>query len=162
MSAFDLSMTSREIEATGFFLGLGQALIFNPLAVLAYATLGVSHRTEGAVFQTMFRTVAGSIGIALMQGGLLHQNAVAHEALSARLSPADPVIGWAMPNLLDGRTGSLEAVNAEVVRQGAMLAYTSVFAWMALSSLALLPMLMFLKAGKMPSGPPSLREVHVD
>jgi DHA2 family multidrug resistance protein len=158
MSRFDLSMTSRNIEVTGFFLGLGQSLIFNPLAFLAYATLDSRHRTEGAVFSTMFRTVAGSLGIAAMQAGLLRQNAVAHEALSARLTTSDPLIGWAMPAVA---AGALESVNNEVTRQASMVAYDTMFAWMALGSLALIPLILVLKGQKSPSGPP-LREAHAE
>jgi DHA2 family multidrug resistance protein len=160
MSRFDLSMTASSIETTGFFLGLGPSLIFNPLALLAYSTMDPRHRTEGAVFSTMFRTLAGSLGIALMQAGLLHQNAIAYEALSARLSPADPIVRWAMPGVFDGRTGTLDSLGAEVMRQGSMLAYDSMFAWMSLGSLALIPLILLLKSAKRPVA--SLREVHAD
>jgi DHA2 family multidrug resistance protein len=160
MSHFDLSMTASLIETTGFFLGLGQSMIFNPLMILAYATLDSRHRTEGAVFSTMFRTVAGSIGIALMQAGLLHQNAVTHEALSADLSPANPIVGWAMPGFMDGLSGSMESLNNEVTRQGSMLAYNSIFAWMALGSLAFIPLVLLLKSAKTPTAP--VREVHAE
>jgi DHA2 family multidrug resistance protein len=160
MARFDLSMGPRPIEITGFFLGLGQALIFNPLAVLAYASLDMRHRTEGAVFSTMFRTVAGSLGIGLMQAGLVRQNAVSHEALSAHLSPADPVIGWSLSNALGGGVSGLEALNAEITRQGSMLAYDSLFAWMSLGTLALLPLILLLKPAKTPS--PMFREAHAD
>jgi DHA2 family multidrug resistance protein len=161
MSHFDLSMTSWPIEATGFFLGLGQALIFNPLAVLAYATLDGRHRTEGAVFSTMFRTLAGSMGIALTQAALVNQNAIAHETLSARMSPADPVAGWAMPDLVSGGAAALESLNAEINRQGSMLAYDSIFAWMSLATLVLLPLMFLLKTSRSPPRS-ALREVHVD
>jgi len=160
MGRFDLSMGSRPIEITGFFLGLGQALVFNPLAVLSYSTLDVRHRTEGAVFSTMFRTVAGSIGIGLMQAGLTRQNAVSHEALSAKLSTVDPVIGWSLPNALSGGAGALESLNAEITRQGSMIAYDSLFAWMSLGTLALLPLILLLKPVKGPA--PMLREAHAD
>jgi DHA2 family multidrug resistance protein len=161
MGLFDLSMNMRTIEVSGFFLGFGQSLIFSPLAVMAFTTLDQQHRTEGAVFSTMFRTVAGSLGIGAMQAALFHQNAVAHEALSAGISSANPVIPWDAPGGYTGSSGSLEALNAEVTRQGSMMAYDSLFAWMSLASLLLLPLIFLLKADKMPAAPP-LREVHAD
>jgi DHA2 family multidrug resistance protein len=160
MSRFDLSMTSSPIETTGFFMGVGQSFIFNPVAVLAYATLDPRHRTEGTVFSTMFRTVGGSIGIALMQAGLTRQSAVAHEALSARMGVSDPIVRWAMPGAFDGSSASLSSLSAEVTRQASMLAYDSMFAWMTLGSLALIPFLLLLKSAQTPSA--ALREVHVD
>jgi DHA2 family multidrug resistance protein len=160
MSRFDLLMTSSPIETTGFFMGFGQSFIFNPVAVLAYTTLDPRHRTEGTVFSTMFRTVGGSIGIALMQAGLKAQNAVAHEALSAKISASDPMISWALPGAFDGSGASISFLSAEVARQASMLAYDSMFAWMTLGSLALIPFLLLLRSAKSPSV--GLREVHVD
>jgi DHA2 family multidrug resistance protein len=156
MSRFDLAMTAQPIAVSGFVMGFGQSLMFNPLALLSYATLESEHRTEAAVFSTMFRTAAGSLGIAAMQAGLLRQNAAAHEALSSRISPADPLVNWA----LGGRIGSLEALNAEVTRQGSMMAYDSIFAWMSLGSLALIPLILMLKPQR--SATPPLREIHAD
>ncbi|MBV9995685.1 MAG: DHA2 family efflux MFS transporter permease subunit [Caulobacteraceae bacterium] len=160
MSRFDLSMTAAPIEATGFFLGIAQSIMFNPLTVLAYATLDPRHRVEGAVFSNMFRTIAGSFGIALVQAGLLRQNAVAHTALTSHISLADPVTRWAMPEIFHGSSASLVALDAEVSRQGSMLAYTSVFAWMSLGALALVPLILILKSGARPAAP--VREAHID
>jgi DHA2 family multidrug resistance protein len=153
MSGFDLSMTARPIELTGFFLGLGQSLMFTPLAVLAFATLAPRHRTEAAVFSTMFRTVGGSMGIALMQAALVNQNAVAHETLAARLSSADPLVRWAMPGLVDGGA-ALQGVEAEVVRQSSMVAYDAAFAWMSLASLALIPIIGLMRSPARPGAIP--------
>jgi DHA2 family multidrug resistance protein len=147
MSGFDLSMTAQPVEVTGFFLGFGQSVIFGPLAVLAFETLAPRHRTEASVLSTVFRTIGGSMGIAIAQAALARQIAVAHEALAANIVPADPVVHWALSGLLDGRT-PLEAIEAEVVRQASMLAYNSIFAWMSLASLGLLPLVLLLRADR--------------
>jgi DHA2 family multidrug resistance protein len=147
-------MTSGLIEWTGLFLGFGQSLIFNPIAILAYVTLVPMLRTEGTAFSTMFRTLGGSIGIALMQAGLVHQSAVAHEALTSTLSPADTVDRWAAPSMLGGEADLL-ALSAEVTRQALMIAYSSMFAWMCLGSLVLIPLTLLLKTSHAPtSGKP--------
>jgi DHA2 family multidrug resistance protein len=147
MSQFDLSMSEGPIEMTGLFMGFGQAIMFNPLAVLSYTTLDARHRTEGAVASNMIRTVGSSLGIAIAQASLTRQVAVAHEALATRLSLADPVLRWSFPRFTDGASASLQALNAEVTRQGTMIAYNSVFAWMSLGSLALLPLILLLRSG---------------
>jgi DHA2 family multidrug resistance protein len=146
MAHFDLSMTEWSIRQAMCLQGFGLGLMTNPLMVLAYSTLAVHYRTEGSVFATVVRTMGGSLGIAGVQAMLIRQGAEAHERLAAVISPSDPVIRWAlrpMFNLvLDPQ--ALEALNAEVTRQASMLAYDAVFAWLALGSVLLAPMLLLL------------------
>jgi DHA2 family multidrug resistance protein len=148
MAHFDLSMTAREIRISGFLQGLGMGLMSNPLAVLSYATINAEHRTEAAVFSNVTRTMGSSLGIAVLQAMLIRESAMAHERLAADIVPSDPVIGWSLPHLLDHAGSGLEALNAEVTRQGSMMAYDAVFSWMALFSLILLPMLLILRPAR--------------
>lgn len=60
---------------------------------------------------------------------LIDQSAAAHERLAAGIVPSDPMIRWTLLHVFDGG-GPLEALNAEVTRQGSMMAYDSVFSWM--------------------------------
>jgi DHA2 family multidrug resistance protein len=145
MGHFDLSMTARQIRISGFLQGLGMGLMSNPLAVLSYATINPEHRTEAAVFSNVTRTMGSSLGIASLQAMLIQQSAMAHERLAADIVPSDPMIRWDLPHMFDAAGGGLEALNAEVTRQGSMIAYDSVFSWMALFSLVLLPMLLILR-----------------
>ncbi|CAN7195457.1 DHA2 family efflux MFS transporter permease subunit [Phenylobacterium sp. LjRoot219] len=160
MSQFDLSMDQRPIETAGFLLGLGQGLAFNPLTVLAFATLNVEHRTEAAVFSNMFRTLGGSLGIAALQAAYLQQSATAHERLAAGIVTSDPIIRWRAPEIVNGALGGLEALNAEITRQASMMAYDSVFAWMSVGTLLILPLVLMMR-------PPStqgekLQEIHIE
>jgi DHA2 family multidrug resistance protein len=148
MSQFDLSMDSRPIKTAGFLLGLGQGMAFNPLTVLAFATLDIEHRTEAAVFSNMFRTLGGSLGIAALQAAYIQQSATAHERLAAGIIPSDPVIRWTMPQILDGAISGLEAINAEVTRQASMMAYDTVFAWMSLGTVLILPLVLIMRPAR--------------
>jgi DHA2 family multidrug resistance protein len=145
MAHFDLMMTAAPIKVSGFVQGIGMGLMFGPLAVLGFATLPVEHRTEAAVFGNVTRTMGSSLGIAVLQANLISQSATAHERLAAGIVPSDPVIRWTLPQLLDGSAGALEALNGEVTRQGAMMGYDSIFAWMALLSLMMAPLILMLE-----------------
>jgi DHA2 family multidrug resistance protein len=59
------------------------------------------------------------------------------------------MIRWTLPHVFDGAGGGLEALNAEVTRQGSMMGYDSVFAWMALGSLLLIPLLLIIRPSKL-------------
>lgn len=160
MSQFDLSMDQRPIQTAGFLLGFGQGLAFNPLTVLAFATLSVEHRTEAAVFSNMFRTLGGSLGIAALQAAYLQQSATAHERLAAGIIPSDPVIRWRAPEILDGAIGGLEALNGEITKQASMMAYDTVFAWMSVGTLLILPLVLMMRPPREQGE--KLQEIHVE
>jgi len=56
------------------------------------------------------------------------------------------LLHWALPAFMNPATpAGLAALNGEITRQGAMVAYDVVFAWMALGVLFLLPLIMILR-----------------
>jgi DHA2 family multidrug resistance protein len=148
MSHFDLSMTAANIKITGALLGFGMALMSNPLSVLSYATIGAGLRTEAAVFNNVVRTMGSSLGIATLQAVLTERSATAHARLTEGIIQSDPVVRWRLPELFNGAGGGLEALNAEITRQGSMMAYDTVFSWMAFASLFLLPLLLILRPAR--------------
>jgi DHA2 family multidrug resistance protein len=148
MAHFDLSMTAGSIRVPSFLQGLGMGLMTNPLAVLSYTTINRDHRTEAAVFGTVMRQMGGSLGIGGLQAMLVRDSAAAHERLAAGIVSSDPLIRWSVPHAFDGASGALEALNSEVTRQGSMMAYDTVFAWIALVSLFLAPLLLILRPAR--------------
>ena len=161
MGQFDLSMTARPIEVSGFIQGLGTGLLFAPLNTLAYAKLAPVHRTEGTIVATMARSLGSSAGISLLQAMLIRDAAVAHARLSEHVTVTDPVIRWAMPRMFDLRSvPGLSALNGEVTRQGSMISYDALFGGMAVGCLLLAPSLLLLKPPRGP--PPSGPEMVVD
>ena len=147
MAHFDLSMTAMPIMTTGILQGFGVGLLFAPLNTLAYATLSPIHRTEGTIVNTMARSLGSSLGISMIIATLTSNTVVAHAALSSRFNCGDPVLIAGLPAAMNpcSATGSLEALNGEVTRQAAMLAYDSIFAWMAVGTLLLAPLLLLMR-----------------
>jgi MFS transporter, DHA2 family, multidrug resistance protein len=154
MGQFDLSMTAGPIETAGFIQGLGTGLLFAPLNTLAYAKLAPIHRTEGTIVATMARSLGSSAGISLLQAMLIRDAAVSHARLTEHVTVTDPVLRWALPRLFDLQsTPGLSALNGEVTRQGTMISYDALFAAMAVGTLFLAPVLLFLKP---PAAPPPI------
>jgi DHA2 family multidrug resistance protein len=160
MGHFDLSMNTRPIIIAGLIQGFGQGMVMNPMSVISFATLAPALRTEAAVFGNMVRSVAGGLGISTLQLILTHQSATAHERLAAGIVPGDPMITWSLPHLLGGASSSLEAVNAEVTRQAAMIGYDAAFGVMSIGTLFVLPLLLIMRSAK--PDPGALIEVHAD
>jgi DHA2 family multidrug resistance protein len=161
MGKFDLSMTPRPIEVSGFIQGLGTGLLFAPLNVLAYAKLAPIHRTEGTIVSTMARSLGSSAGISLLQAMLIRDAAVSHSRLSEHITVTDPVLRWVMPSTFSLQSvPGLSALNGELTRQGSMISYDALFSAMAIGCLLLAPSLLLLKPPRGP--PPSGPEMAVD
>jgi DHA2 family multidrug resistance protein len=157
MGQFDLSMTARPIEVSGFIQGLGTGLLFAPLNVLAYAKLNPIHRTEGTIVATMARSLGSSAGISIMQALLIRDAATAHSALTEHITETDPVVRWSLPAMFDLHSATgLMALNGEVTRQGTMISYDAIFAGLAVLTLFMAPPLLLLK----PPPPASAQQVR--
>ena len=146
MSRFDLSMTAGPIMISGLIQGLGTGLLFAPLTTLAYATLSPVHRTEGTVLSTMARSLGSSVGISVMQAGLINQTAMAHSVLSEHVQPSDPVYMSVNPGFFnpDDPLG-VQLLNGEVTRQAGMIAYDAMFGAMIFLVIGMIPLLLLLR-----------------
>ena len=145
MAHFDLDMTSGPIMSSGLIQGFGVGLLFSPLNVLAYATLNPVHRTEGTIVNTMARSLGSSIGISMIEATLTSNAAQVHSQLSQGVNCGNPVFSATLPRLMNPCGGGLQAFNAEVTRQATMIAYDSIFAWMCIGVLLLLPLLLLMR-----------------
>ncbi|HEV7157442.1 MAG TPA: MDR family MFS transporter [Caulobacteraceae bacterium] len=155
MSHFDLLMTARPIQISGFIQGLGTGLMFAPLTALAYATLAPVHRIEGTIVSTMVRSLGSSVGISLLQAGVIRQTAAAHNMLADKTIPSDPAFAAALPPLLNPSTPfGIEALNGEVTRQAAMIGYDSMFALMIVMVVVMAPLLLIIRPQRRRSGEP--------
>jgi DHA2 family multidrug resistance protein len=161
MAHFDLSMTATPIMTSGVIQGMGVGLLFAPLNTLAYATLAPVHRTEATIVNTMARSLGSSLGISLIQATLTHNSAMAHARLAERISGGDPVIAATLPATMNPITDSgILALNGEVTRQAAMISYDGIFAWMALATIFLVPLLVIMR--RPPAQPVMALEAHAD
>jgi DHA2 family multidrug resistance protein len=133
--------------------GLGVGLLFAPLNTLAYATLPAVHRTEATIVSTMARSLGSSLGISVLQASLTHGIALAHASLAGRIVGGDPVIRSILPPLMDpGAPGGLALLEGFVSRQASMLGYTSIFAWMALATVMLVPLTLLMRPPRRGAG----------
>jgi DHA2 family multidrug resistance protein len=149
MTRFDLSMGTGPIIFSGIFQGLGIGLIFVPLTTLAFATLAPYHRPEATSVFTLVRSLGASVGISIMEALWTVNTSVVHSTLAGHIQPGDPVVSAALPPIFNPATGAgLEALNGEVTRQAAMVAYVDDFKMMMIVTLAVMPLLLFMRNPK--------------
>jgi len=157
MTAYSLDMDMWPVVTITILQGFGLGMVWVPLSTASFYTLPVHLRTEGSAFSSLVRNIGGSIGIAVGETVLVRNIQINHASIAEHVNPYNPMMqipsvhhAWNM-NTLSG----LSALNAEVTRQAAMIAYLDVFKLLMLLTIALIPLLLMLRdtRGAAQSGP---------
>jgi DHA2 family multidrug resistance protein len=159
MTGFSADMPMGPVVSSGIVQGLGLGLIFVPVSTLAYATLPMAARTEAAGIYSLVRNIGSSIGISIVFTLIARNTQWNHAELAARLTPfgTTPLPGIWNPSSVTG----LAALNAEVTRQAAAIAYIDDFwlmMWLTLATLPLLVLFRVPQQRRAPAGPPVAAE----
>src|SRR5205823_12988409 len=104
------------------------------------------HPDPGYPIRSLMRNLGGSIGISVLVANLAEKTQIVHSHLVEGLRPDNPLAQapyLAAPYSLS-TPGGIAALNAEVTRQAAMVAYIDDFRLMMLIALATLPVLLLL------------------
>jgi MFS transporter, DHA2 family, multidrug resistance protein len=139
-------------------LTLGLAFLFVPNGTIAYSTLPRALTVDATALYAMFRNVAGSAGIALV-AALVTQHTQTHRAyLATHLTPFDPAyqeLLWQNLHRMQesGMAGgsahdaAMGMINRTLDQQAAILAYTDVFAIMAIAAFCIVPLTLLFRPG---------------
>ncbi len=149
MASYSLDMDQHLIVWSSVLQGWGMGFIFPPLTAIGFVTLAPSLRNEGTGVFNLVRNVAGSIGISFAETFLVQKMQISHSDLATHVTPfADsfrlPILSriWNLHSVQ-----GLTAINGEVTRQAAMVAYVDVFKLMLIVTLGSLPFLLLLRKG---------------
>ena len=137
--------------------GIGLGLVFNPLQVVAFATLDPTLRTDGTALISLVRNLGSAIGISVMAALLTRGTQVMHADLARFASPLNRV--FELPGVRDfwdpATAQGAAALNAEITRQSSIIAYGNDFRllmFLALAMLLLLPLMRRPPRGAAPGG----------
>jgi DHA2 family multidrug resistance protein len=144
------------VVRNGLLQGVGLGFLFVPLSTLTFATLEARYRTEAAGMFALMRNIGSSIGVSIVITLLSQNTQRYHAILSEHVSPFNwlyaPELLPPMWNWTDPR--GLMALNAEVTNQASMIAYLHDFRFMALMTLAAIPLVALLRRPKTPPSEP--------
>ncbi len=144
MTHFSADVPMWPIINAGIVQGVGLGFVFVPVATIAYATLPMRARTEAAGIFSLVRNIGSSVGISIVFALVARYTQVNHAELAARLTPYNAVH---LPMSVHTTQG-LAALNAEVTRQAAAIAYINDFWMMMWMTLATLPLLLLFRVPK--------------
>ena len=147
MCGFSLQMGMMPVIVSGLLQGFGLGCTFVPLNTIALSTLPRHILTQGTAIRSLMRNLGGSIGISILVATLAENTQVVHSRLVEGLRPDNPLLHGsylAAPFSLASPSG-IAALNAEVTRQAAMVAYVDDFKLMMLIVLLAIPLLLLLR-----------------
>jgi DHA2 family multidrug resistance protein len=141
MTRFTADVPVWPIVNAGIVQGLGLGLLFVPVTTLAYATLPMSARTEAAGIYNLVRNIGSSVGISIAFTLIARYTQIGHAEIAERVSRFGTL---PLPAGI-GSDAGLAALNAEVTRQAAAIAYLNDFWLMTWLTLATLPLLLLFR-----------------
>lgn len=142
-TGFSADVPMLPIIQSGVVQGLGLGFVFVPVSTLAYATLPGHARTEAAGIFSLARNLGSSVGISIVFTLIARGTQLNHAELAARITPYGTT---PMPPMWDANSlQALAALNAEVTRQAAAIAYINDFWLMMWLTLAALPLLLLFR-----------------
>jgi DHA2 family multidrug resistance protein len=145
MTLFTLDVSEAAIIWNGVYLGLGLGLVFPPLTTLAFATIPLRLRTEGAAINALLRNLGASVGIAMLVSFLERNTQESRAGLVEALTPFSPA--WPLGNTMPSAVPQTLAVwDAEITRQAAMIGYLNDFRIMALCTVITIPLLLVMQS----------------
>ena len=150
MTQFSLQMGMAPVVISGLLQGFGLGCTQVPLNIIALSTLPRHILTQGTAIRSLMRNLGGSIGISILVATLAENTQVVHSRLVEGLRPDNPLSQapyLAAPFSLSTPSG-MAALNAEVTRQAAMVAYIDDFKLLMLIALGAIPLLLLLREAR--------------
>ncbi len=164
MSQFSLQMGMAPVVISGLMQGFGLGCTQVPLNIIALSTLPRHIMTQGTAIRSLMRNLGGSVGISIPVATLAENTQIVHSRLVEGLRPDNPLVHapyLAAPFSLTTPRG-MAALNAEVTRQAAMVAYVDDFKLLMLMALASITLLLLLREARRRSPPTAVASAAAD
>jgi DHA2 family multidrug resistance protein len=149
MSWYDLGISPGWVIWPGVLQGLGLGAVFVPLSAMAYGSLRPDQADAGAGLFNLARTIGAAIGVSVAATWYTRFGQMDWNRLGGHVNPFNPSLWhWLEAQGLSLSDPLAPALLAqEMGRQASMLAFTQVFRLIALSFLAMAPLLLLLRSG---------------
>lgn len=148
MTGWTPDVSRRELIVNSLFQGAGLGFVFTSLSVLTFATLEPRFRPDGAALFSLSRNIGSAIGISVTSTLLSQNTQTVHASIAAMVTPFNRMIqsggAYQFWNLTTGPT--LAALNAEITRQAAIIAYIDDFKLMMWVTAPTALMLLLMRA----------------
>ncbi len=155
MAGFTTEVSTWTLVQTGIVQGLGLGFMFVPLSTITFATLAPHYRNEATAMFSLMRNIGSSIGISIVVTLLAQNTQINHATLAEQATPFNPMFhlpqvahAWGL-----GESAGLAALNHEITRQAATIAYLNDFRLMMYLMLVAIPLLLLLRSPRRKTPP---------
>lgn len=150
MAGFNTEVDAFALTWTGLVQGYGLGMFYVPLNVCTFATLDQRHRTEAAGLFNLARNLGSSVAITMLVTLVTRYTQINRAELGAHVTALD---AGGLPELwAAGEAAGRAALNAEISRQAAAIAYVNDFKLMTIVALAAMPLVLLIR---IPRSPPA-------
>ncbi len=153
MTQFSIAMDSRPLVVSGVIQGIGLGFVFVPLSTIAFATLEQRFRADAAALFSLVRNIGSSVGISVVTTALARNIVINRAELASKLTPFSPNMDQVPASGLDP-TAVLAVLNGQLQAQAAFIAYIDDFKLMMYVTLAVIPLLVFMRPPDRDAGEP--------
>ncbi len=137
------------IALTTILSGAGLGFVFVPLNVLAYATLPVALRTQGAALSALMRNIGSAVGIAVTSAMLDRQTQVEHAVLAQYVTPfTRPMQSFVNVMLDPASPAGASLLNSIVDTQSQIIAYADDYKLIFLTTIPAIMCVFFMRPPK--------------
>ena len=157
MSWYNLGISPGWVVAPGFIQGLGMGAMFVPLSTMAYGSMPREQTDNAAGLFNLARTLGSAMGVSIAVTWYTRFGQAAWNQLGGHISPFNPALyHWLSAQGLTLSDPLAPVLLARTLgRQASMLAFTQVFELIAVSFLAIAPLLLLMRPERPAAGAPS-------
>ncbi|HCL63095.1 MAG TPA: MFS transporter [Rhizobiales bacterium] len=146
MSHYSLYVDYWGIALPGILAGIGTGLFFVPLTAVTFGNIARAQYDEASGVYALMRGIGGSASIAVVSWLFVRQTQIHWQELSAHITPFNQAL---VPYLAEHGLSPYSAqaaplVTYEIARQAQMLAFNDLFWFIAIATLAIVPLLFFM------------------
>jgi DHA2 family multidrug resistance protein len=148
MSHWTPDISQWTILSVGMIQGVGVGLIFVPLSTIVFSTLPLELRTEATGVYSLMRNLGSAIGISVT-ASLLQTNAeINHALISGVVTPFNRALQSGAVARFWGPLSvhGANALDAEVQRQAAIIAYIDDYKLMLVMCVLVLPLVLLIRS----------------
>ncbi|MEJ8570668.1 DHA2 family efflux MFS transporter permease subunit [Microbaculum marinum] len=159
MTTWTPDIDARQFALNSIIQGFGLGIVFTPLQVVAFATLPAELRTDGTALFSLLRNIGLAIGVSVTSVVLIQETQIEHAQIGEHVNAFNRSLqsGGAYLFLNPTSAPGIAALNAEVTRQAAIIAYVDDFKLLFIVSLLMLPLLALMRVSKnAAAGPPAV------
>jgi MFS transporter, DHA2 family, multidrug resistance protein len=147
MAYFSLYVDFWGIATPGMLAGIGTGLFFVPLTAVAFASIDKSKYDEASGIYSLMRGIGGSAGIAVVSWLFVRQTQIHFNELTGHITPFNydviPYLGQFGLTPYSAQAAPL--IVHEIGRQAQMLAFNDIFWFIAMVTLAIIPLIFLMK-----------------